>query len=110
VAGVGRAADQALEGITTVLLSDAVPNAVVLNPRDWANALKAKASGDGHYFSAGPFLDTAERLWGAPAVPSPAVAQGTVLVGDFALAAALFVREVSSPRLRLRFRSSPEIA
>jgi HK97 family phage major capsid protein len=88
------AADQALEGIVTVLLSDAVPNAVVLNPRDWADALKAKAEGgDGHYFSAGPFLDTAERLWSAAAIPSAAIPQGKALVGDFTLGATLFVRE-----------------
>ena len=87
------AADQALEGITTVLLSDAVPNFVALNPRDWANALKAKAEGDGHYFSAGPFLDTAERMWGAPAIPSAAVAAGTAVVGDATIGATVFVRE-----------------
>src|SRR3954452_9063138 len=33
-------ADQTLEGIVTVLLSDAVPNFVALHPRDWANMLK----------------------------------------------------------------------
>lgn len=96
------AADQALEGLVAVLLSEATPNVVALNPRDWANMLKAKAAGDsgaplpagyGHYFSGGPFVSTAERLWGAVAVPATGVPAGLALVGDFTLGATLFVRE-----------------
>jgi HK97 family phage major capsid protein len=32
-------------------------------------------------------------LWGVPLVPSPAIPQGTVLVGDFTIGAQLFIRE-----------------
>jgi HK97 family phage major capsid protein len=87
-------ADQALEGIVDVLLSDAVPNAIVANPRDWANALKEKATaGDNKYYSGGPFLATASQLWEVPVIPTKAIPQGSFLVGDFALGATLFVRE-----------------
>jgi HK97 family phage major capsid protein len=85
-------ADQTLEGIVTVLLSDAVPNFVALHPRDWANMLKEKASGDGHYFSAGAFAQTAEALWGVPAIPTPAIAQGQALVGDATVGATVLIR------------------
>ena len=89
------AADQALEGVVDVLLSEASPNAICLNPRDWADMVKAKATdgGDGHYFSGGPFVGTAQALWGCPVIPSTAVSAGTVLVGDFTLGCTLFIRE-----------------
>jgi hypothetical protein len=87
------AADQALEGLVAVLLSDATPNFIALNPRQWADMLKAKATGSGDYFSGGPFVATAERLWGAVAVPATGVPAGTALVGDATIGATIFVRE-----------------
>jgi hypothetical protein len=87
------AADQALEGIVDVLLSDAVPNFVALSPRDWAQMLKAKADGSGEYFSAGAFAVQAERLWNVPVVPTAAIPQGKALVGDAVIGATVFVRE-----------------
>jgi HK97 family phage major capsid protein len=86
-------ADQILKGITTVYLAEAEATGVVLHPTDWQTALMAKASGDGHYFSGGPFEVTAQQMWGVPLVPSVAVAQGTALVGDFAIGAMLLIRE-----------------
>jgi HK97 family phage major capsid protein len=77
----------------TVLLADAVPNFVGLNPRDWANMLKAKAEGSGEYFSAGAFAAQAERLWDVPTVPTPAVPAGSALVGDAVVGATVLVRE-----------------
>jgi HK97 family phage major capsid protein len=55
--------------------------------------LIAKATGNGHYYSGGPFSVTPQVMWGVPLVPSPAMAQGTVLIGDFAAGAQLFIRE-----------------
>ena len=86
-------ADLILSGITQVLLSDAMANGVVVNPSDWQTLLSAKAAGDGHYFSAGPFSVTPQVIWGIPLLPSPAVAQGTALVGDFQIGASLLIRE-----------------
>jgi hypothetical protein len=54
--------------------------------------LNEKASGDGHYFSAGAFAQQAEVLWGTPAIPTPAVAQGQALVGDATVGATVLVR------------------
>lgn len=94
------AADQSLEGIVDVLLSNANPNAVVLNPRDWADMLKAKATGSGEYLNeVGPFVETAQNLWGTPAILSPVIPVGTALVGDFTLGTTVFVRE--APNLRV---------
>jgi hypothetical protein len=47
----------------------------------------------GQYFSGGPFEVTPQQMWGVPLIPSVAVAQGTALVGDFAIGAQLLIRE-----------------
>lgn len=87
------AADQILTGIVNVLLADAVADGILMHPTDWANVLKVKAAGDGHYYSAGPFSVTPQVIWGVPLIPSPAVPAGMVLVGDFSIGVQLFVRE-----------------
>lgn len=86
-------ADQVLRGITTVLLADAEATGVVMNPLDWETTLKAKAAGDGHYYSGGPFSMTPQQLWGVPLLAARAIPAGTVLVGDFAIGAQLLIRE-----------------
>jgi HK97 family phage major capsid protein len=86
-------AELPLEGIVDVIVSDADPNAVVLNPTDWATMVTAKTSGSGDYYGVGPFAAQAPTLWGLPAVLSKAIAAGTALVGDFSNGATLFVRE-----------------
>lgn len=91
--GAENIADQVLSAITTVLLADAMATGIVMNPLDWQTALKDKAQGDGHYFSGGPFSVTPQIMWGVPLIPSASLAQGTVLVGDFAIGAMLLIRE-----------------
>lgn len=86
-------ADQILEGITTVLLADAIADGVLMHPTDWKTVLKAKAAGDGHYYSGGPFSITPQVLWGVPLIASPGVPVGHALVGDFSIGAMLFIRE-----------------
>jgi HK97 family phage major capsid protein len=86
-------ADQVLRGLTLVLLSDAEANAIVMHPTDWMNALIAKAAGDGHYYSGGPFSVTPAVMWGVPLIASSAIPAGMALVGDFAIGVQLFIRE-----------------
>lgn len=85
--------DQVLRGITTVLLANAMATGIVMNPTDWQDALIAKASGDGHYYSGGPFSVTPQQMWGVPVVPTAGIPQGTVLVGAWNIGAMLFIRE-----------------
>lgn len=91
--GAELIADQILRGITTVLLADAMASGVVMHPTDWQSVLLAKAAGDGHYYSGGPFSITPQVIWGVPLIASPAVPVGHVLVADFDIAATLFIRE-----------------
>lgn len=87
------AADQILRGITTILLADALADAVVMHPTDWQNVMIVKAAGDGHYYGGGPFSSTPQMMWGVPLIPSPAIPAGMALVGDFSMGATLFIRE-----------------
>ena len=92
--------DLTLDGIVDVLVSDATPDAVAVNPVDLGAMLKAKTGTDGERLdSGGAFAATPTTLWGLPAVPSNAIAQGTALIGAFGSAAQLFVRSAVSVRL-----------
>lgn len=95
-------AELILTGITNVYLAGAEASGIVLNPIDWQTALTQKAQftasagvtgGSGEYVGGGPFQVTPQIMWGVPLVPSPALAQGTGLVADWALGATLLIRE-----------------
>ena len=87
------AADRTLDGITAVLLSEANPTAVFLNPADWSAMLQIKATGSGEWMSGGAFISTAQTLWGVPAIPTTALPPGQVLIGDFTVGASLLIRQ-----------------
>ena len=70
------------------------PNGIVINPTDWgsANFRLAKDAND-QYFAGGLFTGQdgtepvrRETFWGLDVVVTPAIAAGTVLVGDFSQA------------------------
>lgn len=92
-------ADAALEGIEDVILSDATPTGVVLNPADWKKMQQAKASTSGNYLSGGPFGSTPRVLWGLPVVLNKVMPAGQTLVGDFNAGATLLVREAPNVRM-----------
>jgi HK97 family phage major capsid protein len=86
--------DLALAAITDVLVSDAIPDAVIAHPVDVATMLRAKAAGSGQRLdSAGAFAGVPSSLWGLPLITSTAISQGTALVGDWSQGATLWVRE-----------------
>lgn len=91
--GAELVADQVLTGITNVLLADALADVIVMNPLDWAEVLKKKAPGDGHYYGGGPFSVTPQVMWGVNLLASQAVPVGHVLVGDMSIGTTLYVRE-----------------
>lgn len=86
-------ADQILQAITTVLVNDANPGAIVVNPVDWASMLTVKAETSGVYLSSGPFSAQATTLWGLPVIASKSMSVGKALVGDFTGGCVLLVRE-----------------
>lgn len=86
-------ADQILAGLTAILIANGEPESIVLNPLDWESILTQKATGDGQYFSGGPFRVTAQTMWGVPLAASTAIDAGESLVADWTLGATLLIRE-----------------
>lgn len=88
--------DLPLDGFVETVLADAVPDAIVAHPSDVAAMLKAVATTSGERLdSAGAFAGGLSPLtiWGLPAILTPVIAQGSLLVGSFAEGATLWVRE-----------------
>lgn len=71
---------QAMTIMTTQFL---MPDAVVLNPADWAGVVVLKDS-NGVYYGPGMFSDLpSPSMWGLKVVPTTGIVQGTGLVGAF---------------------------
>jgi hypothetical protein len=77
-------------GIGTVQSNGYMPNAVVLNPADWAELDMTVMGGT----LGGPVVG--QTFWGLTVVPSRFQTAGTALVGDFKAGVAWFDRNVSS--------------
>lgn len=92
--------DLTLDGLVSVIQADATPDAVVLNPTDWAGMLKAKAAGSGvRLDSEGMFSTPPNTAWGLPVVTSKVMPAGTALVGAFGTCCTLFIREAVNVRV-----------
>ncbi len=75
------------------------PDGFVIHPLDW-QAIRLLKDANGQYLAGGPFFGpygngsiAGDVLWGLPAVVTPAIAQGTVLVGAFQTACQVLQRE-----------------
>lgn len=93
-AGAQSIADKVHMGITQNLLDGFVSTGAVLNPLDWETVRLSRenADGTGAYLFGPPSQVGVETLWGRPVAVSPAMPQGTALVGDLR-AFILWVRE-----------------
>jgi HK97 family phage major capsid protein len=80
--------DAVMKAITAVRFNTgasagfADPSGVIFHPTDWQNIRLTKDS-MGNYLWGGPSEQGVARIWGLPCVITPAITQGTALVGDF---------------------------
>lgn len=68
------------------------PQAVLMNPLDWADLTLSKKT-DGSYLLGNPASSTQDVVWGVPVVLSASVTSGNFMVGDFFAAATVYTRQ-----------------
>lgn len=95
--GGGSISDRVQKGTTLIRLGFFEPNAVLIHPSDWETVRLSRddsgaSAGTGGYLYGPPSLGGATTMWGLQVIPSPVIAAGTVLVGDFSQLM-LWVRE-----------------
>lgn len=73
-------------------LADFPPNAIILNPADWA-AIEVIKGSDGKYIVGDPANGAAPSLWGIPVIPTAAMTADNFLIGAFDMAATQYNRE-----------------
>jgi hypothetical protein len=90
--GADAIPDAVYKAITKVRAQFFEPDAIVLHPNDW-QSIRLLQTTDGEYIAA-PFIEAdPDRLWGKAVITSPAITEGTGLVGAFGPAATVYDRD-----------------
>jgi HK97 family phage major capsid protein len=84
--------DRILRTIAALAVDEMLADGILLHPNDWASLQLTKTS-TGEYLLGLPGMSTDRVVWGLPVVPSTAIAQGTFLVGAFAIGAQVWDRQ-----------------
>jgi HK97 family phage major capsid protein len=72
--------------------ADYPPNAILLNPTDWA-VIEVLKDTQGRYLLGNPSSAAAPAIWGIPVIPTNAVTADTFLVGALDMAATIYNRD-----------------
>jgi HK97 family phage major capsid protein len=83
--------DTLRRAITQAALSEYTADVIVLNPEDWESIELTKDT-DSAYIMANPVMLAGPTLWGKRVVATNSIAQGSFLVGNFAMGAQLWDR------------------
>jgi HK97 family phage major capsid protein len=92
-------ADAIRRAATLAFLAYYEPTGVVLHPNDWEDIELAKDSNGQYLVAVSVALGGEPRLWRIPVVETPAITEGTALVGAFGTGAQLYDRESASIRI-----------
>lgn len=92
-------ADAIRRAATLAFLANYEPTGIVVHPNDWEDMELTKDT-NGQYLLAVSIQNGADaRIWRMPVIDTPAIPEGTALVGAFGLGAQLFDRESASIRV-----------
>ena len=92
-------ADAIRRAATLSFLAYYEPTGVVLNPLDWEKIETTKDQNGQYLVAVSVALGGEPRVWRIPVVESPAIEEGTALVGAFGTGAQLYDREQASIRI-----------
>jgi len=90
--GADAQVDAIYKGITKIREQFMEPDAVVLNPADW-QTIRLSKDANANYLAGQVIQADPDRLWGKQIITSTVLAQGTGLVGAFAIGASVYDRE-----------------
>ena len=92
-------ADAVRRAATLSFLAYYEPSGIILHPNDWEDIELVKDS-SGQYLMAVSIVQGAEaRMWRIPVVDTPAITEGTALIGSFGQGAQLYDREEATIRV-----------
>jgi len=92
-------ADAIRRAATLSFLAYYEPTGVVLHPNDWEDIELTKDSNGQYLVAVSVAMGGEPRVWRLPVVETPAIAEGTALVGAFGTGAQLYDREQANIRI-----------
>ena len=92
-------ADALRRAATLAFLSYYQPTGVVLHPNDWEDIELVKDSNGQYLMAISIAVGGEPRVWRMPVVDTPAIAEGTALVGAFGIGAQIYDREQANIRI-----------
>jgi HK97 family phage major capsid protein len=92
-------ADAIRRAATLAFLAYYEPTGVVLHPNDWEDIELTKDTNGQYLVAVSVALGGEPRIWRMPVVDTPAIDEGTALVGAFGTGAQLYDREQASIRI-----------
>lgn len=92
-------ADAIRRAATLAFLAYYEPTGVVLHPNDWEDIELTKDNNGQYLVAVSVALGGEPRIWRIPVVETPAIAEGTALIGAFGTGAQLYDREQANIRI-----------
>jgi len=92
-------ADALRRAATLAFLSFYEPTGVVVHPNDWEDIELTKNSQGDYLLAVSIALGGEPRVWRMPVVDSPAIQEGTALLGSFGIGAQIYDREQANIRV-----------
>lgn len=91
--------DAVRRAATRIMLAYYEPTGVVVHPFDWETMELTKDSMGNYIVAVNVAIGGEKRIWQMPVVASPAMTQGTALIGAFGLGAKIYDRQQSNIRV-----------